>query len=116
MWQTTLGDLGLSEEQLFRVRQRVTQVHQKNLEAVGPGLGSLQDAFLHVYDLSAKLTFATSELLAVFFKLSGFHDHALRSLMRQEDVDHLQAKSQTGDHERSLTGQGQSVRWRPDGH
>ena len=40
--------------------------------------------FLHVYDLSAKLTFATSEHLAVFFELSGFHDHALRSLVRQK--------------------------------
>ena len=61
-----LGDLGLSEEQMFRVRERVTQVHQKNLEAVGSGLWRLQDAFLHVYDLSAQLTFATSEHLAVF--------------------------------------------------
>ena len=79
-----LGDLGLSKEQLFRVRERVTQVHQKNLEAVSSGLGRLWDVFLHVYDLSAKLTFATSEHLAVFFKLSGFNDHALRSLVRQK--------------------------------
>ena len=40
--------------------------------------------FLHVYNLSAKLTFATSENLAVYFKLSGFHDHALRSIVRQK--------------------------------
>ena len=40
--------------------------------------------FLHVYDLSADLTFATCEHLAVFFKLSGFHVNALRSLVRQK--------------------------------
>ena len=47
-------------------------------------LGRLRDTFLHVYDLSAKLTFAASEHLAVFFKLSGFHDDALRRLVRHK--------------------------------
>ena len=47
-------------------------------------LGRLKDSFLHVYDLSAKLTFAASEHLAIFFKLSGFHDDALRRLVRHK--------------------------------
>ena len=47
-------------------------------------MGRLKVAFPHVYNLTADLTFATSEHLAVFFKLSGFHDNALRSLVRQK--------------------------------
>ena len=68
--------------------------------AVDAVLGRLCDVFLHVYDLSANLTFATSEHLAVFFKLLDFHDNALRSLVRL--VDHLQAKGQTDSHEGRL--------------
>ena len=79
-----LDDLGLTEEQLLKVKGRVNHVHQSNLVTVKFGLGRLRDTFLHVYNLSAKLTFATSEHLAVFFKLAGFHDHALRSLVRQK--------------------------------
>ena len=81
-----LEGLGLSKEQLLRVKQKVNQIHQANSGAVNAVLGRLrlQDAFLHVYDLSADLTFATSKHLAVFFKLSGFHDHTLRSLVRQK--------------------------------
>ena len=37
-----------------------------NSGAVDAVLGRLRDAFLHVYDLSANLTFAASEHLAVF--------------------------------------------------
>ena len=66
------------------MREKVNQVHQANSGAVNAVLGRLKDAFLHVYDQSADLTFATSEHLAVFFKLSGFHDHALRNLERQK--------------------------------
>ena len=73
-----LGDLGLTPDQLVRVKERVNQVHQANSGAVDVVLGRLQDVFQHVYDLSAKMTFATSEHLNVFFKLSGFHDDALR--------------------------------------
>ena len=51
-----LGDLGLSQEQLFLVRERVNQVHQANSGAVNAQLGRLKDAFLHVYDLTADLT------------------------------------------------------------
>ena len=76
-----LGDLGLSPDQLVRVRERVNQVHQANSGAVDVVLGRPKDAFLHVYDLSAKLTFAASEHLAVFFKLLGFQDDALRRLV-----------------------------------
>ena len=76
-----LGDLGLTPDMLVRVKERVNQVHQANSGAV---LGRLQDSFRHVYDLSAKMTFATSEHLNVFFKLSGFHDDALRRLVRHK--------------------------------
>ena len=79
-----LGGFGLTEEQLFQVREKVNQIHQANCGVVDAALGRLWDMFLHVYNLSADLTFATSEHLAVFFKLSGFHDHALRSLVRQK--------------------------------
>ena len=79
-----LEGLGLSPELLIKVKEKVNQVHQMNSGAVNVALGRLWDMFLHVYDLSANLTFATSEHLAVFFKLSGFHDHALRSLVRQK--------------------------------
>ena len=64
--------------------EKVNQVHQANSGVVDAVLGTLRDAILHVYDLIADMTFATSEHLAVFFKLSGFHDHALRSLVRQK--------------------------------
>ena len=96
-----LEGLRLSPEQLFRVREKVNQVHQANSGAVNAVLGRLRDTFLHVYDLSADLTFATSEH-HVFFKLSGFHDNPKESC-EAEDVDHLQAKSQTGSHEGRLT-------------
>ena len=76
--------LGLTLDLLVQVKERVNQVHQANSGVVDAVLGRLWDTFLHVYDLSADLTFATSEHLAVFFKLSGFHDHALRSLVRQK--------------------------------
>ena len=76
--------LGLTPDLLVRVKERVNQVHQANSGAVDAQLGRLKDAFLHVYDLTADLTFATSEHLAVFFKLSGFNDNALRSLVRQK--------------------------------
>ena len=79
-----LEDLGLSLDQLVRVKERVNQVFQANSGAVDAVLGRLRDAFLHVYDLSANLTFAASEHLAVFFKLSGFHDDALRRLVRHK--------------------------------
>ena len=79
-----LGDLGLTPDLLARVKERVNQVHQANSGAVDTVLGRLQDAFRHVYDLSAKMTFATSEHLNVFFKLSGFHDNALRRLVRHK--------------------------------
>ena len=76
-----LEDLGLSPDQLVQVKERVNQVFQANSGAVDAVLGRLRDAFLHVYDLSANLTFAASEHLSVFFKLSGFHDDALRRLV-----------------------------------
>ena len=57
------GELGITLAEL------VNQIHQANSGAVNAVLGRLQDAFLHVYDLSTDLTFATSEHLAVFFKL-----------------------------------------------
>ena len=79
-----LDDLGLSPDQLVRVKERVNQVFQMNSGAVDAVLGKLRVAFLHVYDLSANLTFAASEHLAVFFKLSGFHDDALRRLVRHK--------------------------------
>ena len=79
-----LGDLGLTQEQLVLVKERVNQVHQANSGAVDAVLGRLQDSFRHVYDLSAKMTFATSERLNVFFGLSGFHDDALRRLVRHK--------------------------------
>ena len=79
-----LGDLGLSPDQLVLVRERVNQVHQANSGAVDAVLGRLQDSFRHVYDLSAKMTFATSEHLNVFFGLAGFHDDALRRLVRHK--------------------------------
>ena len=85
------GVMGFSEPALvFSVvaslcsREKVNHIHQTNCRAVDAVLGRLLDAFLHVYNLSADLTFATSEHLAVFFKLSGFHDHTLRSLVRQK--------------------------------
>ena len=79
-----LGDLGLTPDMLVRVKERVNQVHQANSGAVDAVLGRLQDSFRHVYDLSAKMTFATSEHLNVFFRLSGFHDDALRRLVRHK--------------------------------
>ena len=79
-----LGDLGLTLELLARVKVRVNQVHQANSGAVDAVLGRLQDSFQHVYNLSAKMTFATSEHLNVFFKLSGFHDDALRRFDRHK--------------------------------
>ena len=79
-----LGDLGLTLDMLVRVTERVNQVHQSNSGAVDAVLGRLQDSFRHVYDLSAKMTFATSERLNVFFRLSGFHDDALRRLVRHK--------------------------------
>ena len=74
-----LGDLGLTPDMLVRVKERVNLVHQANSGTVYAGLGRLQDSFQHVYDLSTKLSFATSEHLDVFFRLSGFHDDALKS-------------------------------------
>ena len=43
------GDLGLSPDQLVRVRERVNQVHQANSGAVDAVLGRLKDVFLHVF-------------------------------------------------------------------
>ena len=79
-----LENLGLTQEQMVLVKERVNQVHQSNSGAVDAVLGRLQDSFRHVYDLSAKMTFATSERLNVFFGLSGFHDDALRRLVRHK--------------------------------
>ena len=79
-----LEGLGLSPDQLVKVREKVNQVHQANSGAVDAVLGRQVDAFRHVYDLSAKMTFATSERLNVFFGLSGFHDDALRRLVRHK--------------------------------
>ena len=79
-----LGDLRLTPDILALVKERVNQVHQTNSGAVDAVLGRLQDLFRHVYDLSAKMTFATSEHLNVFFRLSGFHDDALRRLVRHK--------------------------------
>ena len=79
-----LGDLGLTPDMLVRVKERVNQVHQANSGAVDAVLGRLQDSFRHVYNLSANMTFATSEHLNVFFRLSGFHDNALRRLVRHK--------------------------------
>ena len=58
---------------------RVARVARVAVDAV---LGRLQDSFWHVYDLSAKMTFATSEHLNIFFRLSGVHDNTLRRLIR----------------------------------
>ncbi len=79
-----LEGLGLSPDQLVKVREKVNQVHQANSGAVDAVLGRQADAFRHVYDLSAQMTFATSERLNVFFGLSGFHDDALRRLVRHK--------------------------------
>ena len=79
-----LEGLGLTPDQLVKVREKVNQVHQANSGAVDAVLGRQADAFRHVYDLSAKMTFATSERLNVFFGLSGFHDDALRRLVRHK--------------------------------
>ena len=77
-----LGNLGLTPDMLVRVKKRVNLVHQANSGTVNAGLGRLQDSFRHVYDLSTKLAFATSEHLNLFFRLSGFHDDALGRLVR----------------------------------
>ena len=77
-----LGGLGLHPDLHGRVRKRINQVHQANSRTVEAGLSRLQDSFRHVYDLSSKLAFATSEDLDLFFRLSGFHDEALGSLLR----------------------------------
>ena len=58
-----LGDMGLTPDLLARVKERVNQVHQANSGAIDAVLGKLQDSFWHVYNLSAKMTFATSEHL-----------------------------------------------------
>ena len=79
-----LGALGLTPDMLVRVKERVNQVHQANSGAVNAVLGRLQDSFRHVYGLSAKMTFATSKHLNVFSRLSGFHDDALRRLVRHK--------------------------------
>ena len=60
----------------------VNLVHQANSGTVDVGLGRLQDSFRHVYDLSTKLAFATSEHMNLLFRLSGFHDNALGRLVR----------------------------------
>ena len=77
-----LGGLGLLPDMASRVRKRINQVHQANSGTVEAGLSRLQDSFLHIYDLSTKLAFATSEDLELFFRLSGFHDEALGCLLR----------------------------------
>ena len=77
-----LGGLGLHPDLHGRVRKRINQVHQANSRTVEAGLSRLQDSFRQVYDLSSKLAFATSEDLDIFFRLSGFHDDALGSLLR----------------------------------
>ena len=77
-----LGGLGLLPDMASRVRKRINQVHQANSGTVEAGLSRLQDSFRHVYDLSTKLAFATSEDLELFFRLSGFHDEALGCLLR----------------------------------
>ena len=77
-----LGGLGLTPEMHDRVKKRVNLVHQANSGTVDAGLSRLQDSFRHVYDLSTKLAFATSEHLNLFFRLSGFHDDALGRLVR----------------------------------
>ena len=77
-----LGGLGLHPDVAARVRKRINQVHQANSGTVEAGLSRLQDSFRQVYDLSTKLAFATSEDLELFFRLSGFHDEALGSLLR----------------------------------
>ena len=64
------------------MRKRINQVHQANSGTAEAGLSRLQDSFRQVYDLSSKLAFATSENLDLFFRLSGFHDDALGSLLR----------------------------------
>ena len=110
-----LEGLGLSPEQLFRVREKVNQVHQANSGAVDAVLGRLRDAFLHVYDLSADLTFATSEHLAVFFKLSGFHDNALRSLVRQKMLTIFKPKVRQAVMKDALQSKVGLFWWRPGG-
>ena len=77
-----LGGLGLHLDIHARVRRRINHVHQTNSRTVEAGLSRLQDSFRHVYDLSTKLAFATSEDLELFFRLSGFRDEALGSLLR----------------------------------
>ena len=77
-----LGGLGLPPDIAARVWKRINQVHQANSGTVEAGLSRLQDSFRQVYDLSTKLAFATSEDLELFFRLSGFHDEALGSLLR----------------------------------
>ena len=79
-----LGGLGLTPDVHGRVRKRINQVHQANSGTVDAGLSRLQDSFRQVYDLSTKLAFATSEDLDIFFRLSGFHDDALGSLIRHK--------------------------------
>ena len=79
-----LGGLGLPPDIHGRVWKRINQVHQANSGTVEAGLSRLQDSFRQVYDLSTKLAFATSEDLDIFFRLSGFHDDALGSLIRHK--------------------------------
>ena len=79
-----LDDLRLTPDMLVRVKKRVNLVHQANSGTVNTGLGRLQYSFQHVYDLSTKLAFATSEHLNIFFRLSGFHDDALGRLVRHK--------------------------------
>ena len=77
-----LGGLGLPSGMTSRVRKRINQVHRATSGTVETELGRLQDLFRYVYDLSSTLAFATCEDLDLFFRLSGFHDEALGSLLR----------------------------------